>query len=534
MRILAVDLSSVCRPFWELYQSARLSDGEAFTKSLERIKRAADGFDRVAVAIDVGTSFRKLHCPTYKSTRKDAGEAYRRMVEDVTRRIVADGALVFPNRGEKAKIGVDAAYLTGHDLGALVTYYPEADDILASLVAWYHRQIDDGSDGWHLRILSGDTDTWALVDDVAHIDVEPVQNWRPKDGSDRRTVDERDVCERFGGIGSWVTEVKALAGDDGDEYHPFPHHDPTKKGGIGEKKAASLLRDYGISGIADGADYDAGMVLHRALLPDGDPQQMSDCHERKCLRAGGHKALDMGYACARMKCDLPIEFSRILVEPKVEPIAATAEIAVQSVPQNARALAKYSPASSDLLDPNALQPQSIADLFEVGKMVVNSRVYPHIDCPEKAMVVIAEARERRVPYATALRNAYFVRGKLAWSAAFISGLVLRSSVCDVFEIAESTFTYAIVDYQRKGRPLRQFKFELQEAVNAGWTKKSLEAKGEPKWITNPRVMLRWAALRESARAFFPDVVSGMYTPDELRDGHVLDAEFEQTESEFER
>lgn len=531
MKILAVDVHGVCRPKWEIYQKGRITDGEPFADAVDRIKRAAEGFDRVVLALDVGPSFRKLHCPTYKQSREDPGEAYRRMVEDVTRRLVADGATVFPNKGEKAKMGIDAA---SHGAGSAI-YYPEADDILASLVAWYHRQIDcDDPEASHLRILSGDTDTWALIDDAARIDVEPVQAWRSKNFSDRGYATEADVRERFGGVGSWVTEVKALAGDDSDEYKPFPHYDPTKKGGIAEGKAAKLLSQYGSPIEAVVNDFSAENVFYRAMLSDGDEQQMPDSHERKCLRAGGQKALDMGYVCARMRTDLPLEFSRILAEPKVEPIVAKPKdtAGAPASPPKDRALTRYSPPSTDLLDPNALQPQSLADLFEVGNMVVNSRVYPHIDCPEKAMVVIAEARERRIPYATALRNAYFVKGRLSWSAAFISGLVLRSGVCDVFEISESTTTYAVVDFQRRGRPLRQFRYDLAEAEQAGWLRRG--DNGDSRWITNPRVMLRWAALREAARAFFPDCVSGMYTPDELRDGHVLDAEFEQTEAEFER
>jgi hypothetical protein len=530
MKILAVDLSSVCRASWELFQDGKLSDGEAKRDALDRITRAREGFDRVVVACDVGPSLRKLHCPTYKGTRPDPGDAYRAMMREVAERLVKDGATIFPNRAEQANIAVKVPIDSNNPESGIRVLYPEADDVIASLVPWYRDRIEAAIDSDHvntdhtsLRILSGDTDLWALVDDRFGIDVQ-----RPTNGGDIAT--EKDVEARFGGVGTWVTEVKALAGDDGDGYSPFMHPTPPEPGkregpGIAIKTAIKLLRSV--------EPHTASQVVELAA---DENWQIGD-HIRKCLLTARGGGLAVGYPCARMLTGLPLDFSRILAEPKVEKVSelrpTSAARSVPTTPPKERALARYEPTKADLLDPNALQPQSLAELFDIGNMVVNSRVYPSVDCPEKAMMVIAEARERRIPYATALRNAYFVKGRLAWSAAFISGLVQRSAVCEVFEISETTPTHAVVDYQRKGRPLRQFRFDLAEAERAGWTKQHPDAKGPPKWITNPRVMLRWAALREAARFAFPDVVTGMYTPDELRDGHVLDAEFEQTEDEFE-
>jgi hypothetical protein len=38
------------------------------------------------------------------------------------------------------------------------------------------------------------------------------------------------------------------------------------------------------------------------------------------------------------------------------------------------------------------------------------------------------------------------------------------------------------------------------------------------WQKDVKAMLRAAACRTAARAYFPDVVSGMYMPDEIRGG----------------
>jgi hypothetical protein len=501
-----------------MYQSGRLSDGEAFAGSVAKITKAADGFDRTALALDVGPSLRKPHCPTYKANRPDPGDAYRKMVRDVVGRLLKDGATAFPNKEEKDRIAVTHGP-DGVPLDAVL--YPEADDVIASLVAWFHRQ---NPGDWSLSILSGDTDLWALVDDSAVVTVQTLQG---------DVIFESSVKERFGGVGGWVTEVKALAGDNGDNYHPFPHYDPTKRGGIGEGKAVALLSKFGADGIGG---HSANNVLTRALLPDGHELQMPDCHERKCLRAGGDAALNMGYTCARMLSDLPLGFERILAEPKVEQVAALHPIIKTPSPVLAKqerqtsALARYEPARVDLLEPNALQPQSLSELEDVGRMVVNSRIYPHIDCPEKAMIVIAEARERRVPFGAALRASYFVGGKLSWYSYYIVGLVRRErSIVEYFELDKSTQDFAVIVFKRVGRPERSFRYEIGEAYQAGYIK----PKG--KWETEPRTMLEWAAKRRCARAHFDDIVGGMHTPEELilAQGKPIDTDIDVIEGNLE-
>lgn len=507
MKILAIDLSSVCRGAWELFQNGKLSDGEAKHSALDRIARARDGFDRVVVACDVGPSFRKLHCPTYKANRPDPGDAYRAMMRDVAERVVKDGATIFPNRTEQAVIAVKVPIDSTDPESGLRILYPEADDVIASLAAWYLRApADSDAEQWQLRILSGDTDLWALVNDEWRIDVQS-----PTNGCNIAT--EKDVEARFGGVGAWVTEVKALAGDDGDGYSPFMHPTPPEPGkkegpGIAVKTAIALLKKVPGKGATEVVE-----LAH-------DEQSDLTPHIRKCLLTARGGGLAVGYACARMLTDLPLDFSRILAEPKIEPIAPKERV-IKSAESprvevvSPRQLAKYAPPATDLLDSNALQPQSLSELEDIARMVVDSRMYEHIDSVPRAMLVIAEARERRVPFATALRASYFVGNKIAWYSYFIVGLVRRQrDVCEYFELEFSNFEKAIVVFKRVGRPERTFEYPIEEAARAGYIRKGKN--GTPsRWETEPRTMLEWGAKRRCARAHFDDVVGGMYTPDEL-------------------
>jgi hypothetical protein len=250
---------------------------------------------------------------------------------------------------------------------------------------------------------------------------------------------------------------------------------------------------------------------------------MPDCHERRCLVAGGTAAINMGYNCATMRDKLPLDFSRILAEPikrsivppKKEVVTGRSDAAALAKAEEPTPKAQMILTSGVGFDRLALQPSALEPLVNLSEMFFNSRMFPQFRTVEEIASVIFEARERGIPAATALRNAYVVKGRPAWSAAMIAGMVKASSVCRLFRISESTAERATIEYQRAdepGGPL-YFTFTIAEAVHAGWVKSG--ERGDGKWVTNPRTMLRWAAMREAARAFFPDVVSGCYTREEL-------------------
>jgi 5'-3' exonuclease len=497
LRILAVDVSGVCRAQWEMYQSGRLSDGEAFANSVAKITKAADGHDRVVLALDVGPSFRKLHCPTYKANRPDPGEAYRKMVRDVVERLQKDGAMAFPNRGEMGKI---AQSLPSTSDASAPFFYPEADDIIASLVAWYHRQ---NPGDWALTILSGDTDVWALVDDATKVAVLRLQ--------DGVLITETQVRERFEGVGDWIAEVKALGGDDGDGYKPFPHYVPVKKGGIAEGKAARLLQLAGPT---------AQDVLNAAIAGT----DWSDNHERRCILAGGQAALDMGYACARMLSDLPLCFERILAEPKVQPLTEErrpeAHPAPLSIPTSAHVQQESTAMTvsySSRIDRYALQPRDTDTLWNRAEMIYNSRMFPRFKSQAAIATGIVILQEMGYGM-SALRHLYDVNGTLGFSAMLLVATVRRSKTCKRFElISGPQDDTAVVEYQRATME-KPAKYPFTEQMA-----QKLNSQGEP-WKKSRHVMKAWAAMRECARLHWPELVGGLYTPDEIRGG-LTDEEF---------
>lgn len=496
MKILAIDFDSLFRRNWEAESGQ--DSGNAFRRTVEEIQRRRDGWDRVVLAADSGTSFRKAKATDYKEGRTNPGAAYFDQRKRTLARLAADACIVIPGPE------VDG----GH---------AEADDVLGWLAATYAthtRALDaDAAQEWYLRILSGDGDLEQLVADADGIDLLKL--------TEREPWKAADVLGARGVSPDKIPQLKALCGDKSDNYPGFE--------GIGPKTGALLIAKYGdaIAAVTKGADD----TTIRMTAP-----------QRAVLKSGGVELAAKGVYLATLKTDLPLDFAAlILPEPKQAPIAADEPMGGEPVPPPrptppaqepqpgrahapapaALAVAETSPQSltgrpvaamqRTAFDPMALQPQDLDSAWRVTKAIFDARVYPQFPNRESILVAILDAHERGVPVGAALRNAYVVKGKLGWSAGYLAGLVLASGRADYFELIPEACDAlsASVRFRRKGRQEGRHTFTIEDARKAGYFSSGM-------WEKEPRAMLRAAAIRTAARAYFPDVVSGMYMPDELR------------------
>ncbi len=515
MKLRAFDIDNIIRRNWEAAQGKELS--AAFQRTLSYIASMRDGWDRIIIAADGGPSFRKLKVPEYKSGRIDPGPAYREQRMRTIDRLRSDGCIVI--YGPQIEPGG----------------FAEADDVLA-WIAEQHSNLAGAED--ILSIVSDDGDLEGLIDDAHNITVHKVtrgESWNAARVREVRGVDPIQVYD-----------FKALAGDKPDGYDGFR--------GIGDTWAAWLVRTFG--GVLP--------IFSKANLGDERFDKAKGGKRiRQILIDGGIELASKGLFLARPRTDLALDFEALVLpepqatatpdandadysfeetlpaedaapdppekpaatqSPEASPTEATRRPSAAIVVHEARA-------AMTALDPHALQPRTLAQLFEIGRCLYQSRMYPQFPNVEGIMAAAIEARERGIPLGTALRSAYVVKGRLAWSASFLAGLVLSSGKARIFKIVESTDKRAVLRWARAddSDPPQDFSFTIEEAQRAGWLRSGEKGDSKGSWITNPRTMLRWAAMREAARAFFPDCVSGMYTPDEIRGGHVEDAELEEGE-----
>ena len=158
----------------------------------------------------------------------------------------------------------------------------------------------------------------------------------------------------------------------------------------------------------------------------------------------------------------------------------------------------------------AFEPASFVDAMQVAKALVESRLFPGIKSPEAAFALIATCRELGLSMMQSLRGLHVIEGKPTLSSDAMAGLCKsRKDVCAFFRMVESTDKLAVYETQRVGEPSpTRMQFSWEDAQRAGSTNKD-------NWRKYPAAMLRARCITALARAVYPDLLMGIYDPDEL-------------------
>lgn len=468
MRILAVDISGLFSQMWEVDSGKGRDFDKPRISTIAAVRRFREGHDRVAICCDSGKSFRSQIWESYKANRADRGEAYRTKIRLCVEALEAEGCSVF--RAPKYN-------------GDL---YAEADDVIGSLCAWAWES------GHSVTILSGDKDLMQLVTDSVAL-VRPME----KDGL---PYGPKEVEAKLGIPPKLVTDWLALAGDASDEYKPYP--------GIGDKRAIELLNRY-----------HSALAIFDGVVSMADLTGILGTKLAESFVAAGPEPARRALQVATIVRDLPLDFERLTGEPVVmriepenepqpapEPAQVAPVVAMVPAPRPAQMTAKS--------DPWALQPTGQNSLRAFAADVASSRMFPQIATAEQAIVVIAWGQNLGVPAMIALTQAYVVHGRVGWGAQFIAGLIKNNESCEKFHISEHSDKHATVLYKRTGEPEGKYTFTLDKARQMGLIKSG------GAWEKFPGTMCRWAAMRECARMVWPDVVTGVYTPDEIAQGEL--------------
>lgn len=167
--------------------------------------------------------------------------------------------------------------------------------------------------------------------------------------------------------------------------------------------------------------------------------------------------------------------------------------------------------------------QSWATTISIAETLVKSGVLPaHIKSPQAAVAIIQQGLELGIAPMTALRGMFVIHGKVGLYSDLMLGLIYRDIGDNAIRVVETTSAQCTVAYQRPGwdRPAT-LTFTMDDAERAGLSKDN------PAWKKYPAQMLRARAISAAARLGFPDLMSGMYTPEELgatvdADGTVID------------
>ncbi len=149
-------------------------------------------------------------------------------------------------------------------------------------------------------------------------------------------------------------------------------------------------------------------------------------------------------------------------------------------------------------------------LREQAEMLVKTKFLPSsITSPEQAIAIMLQGRELGIPTMAALGTINVIQQKPTVSPQLMLALINRSGQLENFKIENNPQTGAATcTMKRRGRDAHTEIFGAKEAADMGLANKDNYKKQAP-------TMYRWRAVAACARVVFPDVILGLYTPDEM-------------------
>jgi 5'-3' exonuclease len=483
LKILAVDISALFSLYWEVNQGSEREHSQPLLSTLQAVQRYREGFDRVAICCDGGVSWRRSVWPTYKANRPDRGEPYREQIRQTLRRLQEEGCTV---------IAAPAMEVDGN----IDSYFAEADDVIGSLASWARE------DGHEVTILTLDKDLCQLITDGVSV--------LSLSGKEPKLYGAAEVQEKYGVPPERLPDLLALAGDKSDNFKPYE--------GIGDKTASDLVRYCGSAlAVFDAQHFDR---LHEYI---GNAKAQT-------IKTGGREPAEKALIVATILRDLAIDFSPLLAEP----VYKTADPAAQpsdSAAAPATALAARPSPQAITARPASAPPQlqvihggQVSLPYWASKEYLDalwdiSRAFHCAGCfgvakPEQVMVVAMIAHEDGIGIATAMQHAYFVHGRLSWSATYLLMRVQKSGKVERFQVTKIDDKCCVIEAKRRGCPMRIISWEWQEAERAGLTKPSRN--GEPSnWVKWPKEMNLARGIARALRQEFRDLIGGRYVPEEM-------------------
>lgn len=164
---------------------------------------------------------------------------------------------------------------------------------------------------------------------------------------------------------------------------------------------------------------------------------------------------------------------------------------------------------SALMMRDVLTPRNVNEALELAKLFHQSGMFG-VSNPGQAFVILSLGMELGLSVSQAFRSIHVIKNKPTLSADILVALCKQSPACIYFKLVESDDQHATYQTQRHGEDPTPMTFTFKEAQRAGLVA------GGGNWDKYPAAMCRARASAALARAVYPDVCAGLYTPEEAR------------------
>lgn len=161
-----------------------------------------------------------------------------------------------------------------------------------------------------------------------------------------------------------------------------------------------------------------------------------------------------------------------------------------------------------VISDQAIMPATFEGMMKQAEVLVRSGLLPvEIKTAQAAAAIMLTGRELGIPPMQAFRSVYVVKGKPTLSAQLMGALILRAG--HTYKVIESSNTRCEIEFRRRDGTTYRHEFTSEDAKRAGLTGQT--------WSAYPKAMLFSRCMSAGARVAMPDVLAGMYTPEELAD-----------------
>lgn len=158
---------------------------------------------------------------------------------------------------------------------------------------------------------------------------------------------------------------------------------------------------------------------------------------------------------------------------------------------------------------------TLAEAFRLAEVIHKAGFAPQLKSPQAVMCALLMGYELGMTPFQAARNVFMIRGKACTDVATQHALVEQSGLLAEFKIAvtgQGEDAKCVVRLRRKGRKdVVESTYTYAEAKTAGLT-------NSDGWKSYPRRMVKARALGFALQDVFPDVLRGLRTVEEMRDG----------------
>lgn len=154
--------------------------------------------------------------------------------------------------------------------------------------------------------------------------------------------------------------------------------------------------------------------------------------------------------------------------------------------------------------------RELPSMFQLAHALTKARgfVPAHLQTEGAIVACILAGRELGIPPMTALRTINVIEGKVSLSAEVQLALMKRAGIRHKW--ASATDQEAVLVLERPGEEPHTQRYTIDEAKRAGLA-------GKQNWQKHPAAMLRARCVSAAATAYAPDVLGGVYVPDELEE-----------------